>query len=82
MFRSLVPPKPPNTVEVVYGTDQIAVFGWVGCLLAVYHNGEVLPPGSFLGPTVPEGMEILKSLGVFKTPLDATPVKDTQEEDP
>lgn len=46
VFRSLVPPQPPNTVEVVYGTDQIAVYGWVGCLLAVYHHGEVLPPGA------------------------------------
>jgi hypothetical protein len=47
VFRSLVQPTPPNTVEVVYGTDHIAVYGWVGCLLAVYHNGEVLPPGAF-----------------------------------
>ena len=48
VFRSLIPPKPPNTVEIIYGTDQIAVYGWVGCLLALYQNGEVLPPGAFV----------------------------------
>ena len=82
VFRSLVPPKPPDTVEVVYGTDQIAVYGWVGCLLAVYQNDEVLPPGAFVGPHIPAGISILKNLGVFKATLDAAPAKDTQEEEP
>ena len=60
VFRSLVSPAPPNTVEVEYAADSITVWAWDGCLYAVYSNGEVLPPGAFEGPPVPGGAAIIK----------------------
>ena len=81
VFRSLVQPVPPNTVEVEYGANNITVYGWDGCLFAVYQNGEVLPPGAFQGPRLPSGVNIIKNLGFLKETLNTTrPIKGEQEE--
>lgn len=80
VFRSLVQPAPPNTVEVEYGVDTITVYAWDGCLFAVYYNGEVLPPGAFQGPRLPEGVGTLKNLGFLKATLNTTrPIKVEKE---
>jgi hypothetical protein len=85
VFRSLVPPAPPNTVEVEHAADSITVWAWDGCLYAVYSNGEVLPPGAFEGPRLPAGAAIikdaiLKPLGRSSTNPDANPTKEPQDE--
>jgi hypothetical protein len=85
IFRSLVSPTPPNTVEVEYAADSIIVWAWDGCLFAVYHGGEVLPPGAFDGPALPAGVtiiknSILKPLGMSSTTPDANPARAAQDE--
>jgi hypothetical protein len=65
-FRSLLPPSPPQEIEVVYALDSITIYAWDGCLFALFAQGEVLSPGgAFAGPRVPGGMEILKQTGFF-----------------
>jgi len=81
VFRSPVQPVPPNVVEVEYGADNITLYGWDGCLFAVYQDGEVLPPGAFQGPRLPGSVSIIKNLGVLKATLNTThPIRGKQEE--
>jgi hypothetical protein len=85
VFRSLVPPALPNTVEVEHAADSITVWAWDGCLYAIYSNGEALPPGAFEGPPVPGGAAIikdaiLKPLGRSSRHPDANPASDPQDE--
>lgn len=85
VFRSSVPPTPPNTVEVEYAADSITVWAWDGCRYAVYHDGEVLPPGPFVGPPFPPGVTIMKNailkpLGKSSTDPDANPAGAAQYE--
>jgi hypothetical protein len=65
-FRSTVEPAPTNIVEVEYAEDRVTVYAWDGCLVAVYQDGDVLPPGAFFGPRLPSGVAILKNIGFFK----------------
>ena len=46
VFRSKVPPVPPNTVVIEYAADHITVYGWVGCLFELFQEGEGHPPSS------------------------------------
>jgi hypothetical protein len=85
VFRSLVSPAPPNTVEVEYAADSITVWARDGCLYAIYSNGEALPPGAFEGPPVPGGAAIikdaiLKPLRTSSTAPDANPARDSHDE--
>jgi hypothetical protein len=81
VFRSLVQPVPPNTVEVEYGVDSIIVYAWDGCLFAVFENGEVLPPGAFAGPRLPAGVGMLKNLGFLKATLNTQRPLNREQED-
>lgn len=71
-FRSTVEPSPPNIAEVEYAEDRVTVYAWDGCLCAVYQNGNVLPPGAFVGPPLPSGVAILKNIGFLKATMDET----------
>jgi hypothetical protein len=82
VFRSLVQPVPPNIVEVEYGANNIIIYGWDGCLFAVYHNGEVLSPGAFQGPRLPDGVNIIKNLGFLKETLNTSrPIREENKEE-
>lgn len=81
VFRSFVQPVPPKTVEVEYGGDRIVVYAWDGCLYAIYHNGEALLPGAFVGPQTPAGIEILKNSGFLKATLNTSRTLKTELEE-
>lgn len=81
-FRSTVEPFSPNMAEVEYAEDRVTVYGWDGCQVAVYQDGNVLPPGVFVGPRVPSGVAILKNIGFLKVTMDETLSRKKQKDDP
>lgn len=80
-FRSPIQPSPPNIVEVEYAADSITVYAWDGCLFAVFQNDTVLPPGAFVGPRLPGGVNILKNIGFLKATMDETRAREKQKDD-
>ncbi len=81
VFRSNIQPSPPNTVEVEYAADHIIVYAWDGCRFAVFKNGEVLPPGAFEGPRLPEGVQVLKNMGFLKMTMNETLARKKKQDD-
>jgi hypothetical protein len=43
VLRSTVPPVGSNGIEVTYDIDCITVYGWEGCTVTLFQNGEEMP---------------------------------------
>ena len=78
-FRSPIPPSSSQAVEVEYGADQITVYAWEGCTVALFQNGVELGLGAFPRPRVPQGLETLKRLGFFRETMKEVLAKDKQQ---
>lgn len=79
-FRSPFPPSSPHEIEVVYAPDSITVYAWDGCLFTLFSQGEIISPGgAFDAPRVPEGIEVLKSIGFFSWAVPQTIVDESPD---
>jgi len=54
VFRSTVQPRALNAIEVDYSAESITVYGWEGCTVSLFHNGEELGAGATPRTQVPK----------------------------